>query len=82
MAPADTTTTAVSLAPESAQGKNLTGWKSALSFFRPQLQKCSKIVSVGKLKQGASDVGNFLDDRLFGRNETVLTLNEVKRIDP
>jgi hypothetical protein len=34
------------------------------------------------MKQKASDVGNYLDDRLFGRNETVVTLNEVKRIDP
>jgi hypothetical protein len=40
------------------------------------------LMSSGNIKQRVSDVGNYLDDRLFGRNETVVTLNAVKSIDP
>jgi hypothetical protein len=80
MAPIDTTTTAVAVSSETSQGNHLTGNRTHL--FSALIYNFFLKFIPGNIKQKASAVGNYLDDRLFGRNETVLTLNEVKRIDP
>jgi hypothetical protein len=84
MAPVDTTTTAVAVSLESAKGNHLTGSRRlALDGFHRTLVFTVLLMSgLGNIVQKASDIGNYLDDKLFGRNETVITFNEVKRIDP